>query len=118
MVKKAREVVVERLGQERGIPVLCDVSGEDWIVSGLQRARPGAPAPVVYTQYEGKEQEVRDWLKKWKSGHEERDLVTDGECTRGWETDSLVAVEGPGEGVENLVMRGKVFVVAVKKAAP
>ena len=51
------------------------------------------------------------------SEEEERDLITDDFCSRGWETECLMVIvlSANGEMFENLVMRARTHVVLVKK---
>ena len=108
-----------------------------WISNGLKNAQgwsiqsklksliPGqSKSPVLTYTHDSKvltqatESQVAEWLARRASGDEERDLITDDYCSRGWETDSLMVIvmTPTGEMVENLVMRGSANGVLVKKA--
>ena len=61
------------------------------------------------------EDEVSGWVA---AGEDERDLLSDTKCSRGWEAGAVMVVElggfpGVGTGVPNLVMRGRTCVVLV-----
>ena len=117
-VRKAREVMVGRLGADRGVPVLCSGGKKvvEWIVSGLQSARPGSPQCLLYGGGAG-EEEVRQWVQGRRLGREVRDLVTTGAYSRGWEADCVIVVDtADSEGMENLVLRGMVMVAVVRMA--
>ena len=78
---------------------------------------------ICYTIYDdvdisGKvgEGEVSTWLAGHHKGEEERDLLTDDACSRGWEAMTVMVIDlgdGAGVGVENLVMRGRTCVALV-----
>ena len=56
------------------------------------------------------------WLEDRRRGTETRDIVTDERCSRGWEASSVIVVNLGGRGGwENMVMRGMVHCVMVKK---
>ena len=75
---------------------------------------------ICYTVYDIPEQvgegEVSTWLAGHHKGEEERDLLTDSDCSRGWEAMTVMIIDvdsGYGDGVENLVMRGRTCVALV-----
>ena len=51
------------------------------------------------------EAEVEEWLRRRRSGEEERVLFLDPDVIRGWEASHLLVVHLDGLGLENLVMR-------------
>ena len=130
-VKNTREHVSTRTGA-RGVPVLCNSGYGDyktifsWVREGLAMADiPGVTMDqtnrvICYSAMLGipgqvGEDVVADWLDGLHKGEEERDLLTDQYCSRGWEAMSLIVVDlgGAGGGVENLVMRGRTYVALV-----
>jgi hypothetical protein len=131
MVRQAREVLACRLGASgglrRGVAILVANSYEkqkyQWISNGLKNAQgwsiqskiksliPGqSKSPVLTYTHDSKvltqatESQVAEWLARRASGDEERDLITDDYCSRGWETDSLMVIvmTPTGEMVELL----------------
>eukprot|EP00090_Calanus_glacialis_P045939 TRINITY_DN8790_c0_g1_i1.p1 TRINITY_DN8790_c0_g1~~TRINITY_DN8790_c0_g1_i1.p1 ORF type:complete len:213 (+),score=55.18 TRINITY_DN8790_c0_g1_i1:38-640(+) len=135
VVKQAREALSRRLGDKRGVPVLVanwyDKKIFKWIHNGLEaaRAKPGMfsllptkSQVLAYTDdntglSQASESEVAKWLEGLGSEEEERDLITDDFCSRGWETECLMVIvlSANGEMFENLVMRARTHVVLVKK---
>ena len=62
------------------------------------------------------EGEVSTWLAGHHKGEEERDLLTDRYCSRGWEAMTVMVINLDnygGSGVVNLVMRGRTCVALV-----
>jgi len=51
------------------------------------------------------EGEVEEWLRRRRSGEEERVLILDEDVIRSWEASHLIVVSLTGRGWENLVMR-------------
>ena len=51
------------------------------------------------------EVEVEEWIRKRRSGEEERVLIADQDVSRGWECSHVLVVNLHGGGLENLVMR-------------
>ena len=110
VVKQAREALSSRLGDTRGVPVLCtnwyDKTIFKWIHNGLHAARPkqgiasflpSKSQVLAYTDDnsglpQASESEVTKWLKGLGSEEEERDLMTDDFCSRGWETECLMVI--------------------------
>ena len=124
-VRFAREKISERTGA-RGVPVLCNYPTEDLfstVREGLLSAKEGgtmnnAEKVITYTwlPIPGKvgEEEVAAWLAGHDKGEEERDLLTDKHCSRGWEAMAVMVVDMRDEGgQENLVMRGRTCVALV-----
>ena len=73
---------------------------------------------IRYTDYDTHGQvgegEVSAWLAGHHKGEEERDLLTDRYCSRGWEAMTVMVIDlASGVGVENLVMRGRTCVALV-----
>ena len=77
---------------------------------------------ICYTRYDDDipdqvgEGEVFTWLAGHHKGEEERDLLTDRYCSRGWEAMTVMVINldsGYGIGVENLVRRGRTCVALV-----
>ena len=85
---------------------------------GVERA--GATA-LVYHKYLPKEScsevEVEEWIRKRRSGEEERVLIADQDVSRGWECSHVLVVDLGGYGFENLVMRTVGFCALVKEKA-
>ena len=135
VVKQAREALSSRLGDKRGVPVLVanwyDKKIFQWIHNGLNagRAKPGISSflpsksqVLAYTDdntglSQASESELTKWLEGLGREEEERDLMTDDFCSRGWETECLMVIvlSANGEMFENLVMRARTHVVLVKK---
>ena len=61
------------------------------------------------------EGEVEEWLRRRRSGEEERVLILDHEVIRVWEASHLLVVSLFGRGLENLVMRAVGYCCIVKK---
>ena len=60
------------------------------------------------------EDEVSGWLAGHDKGEEERDLLTDQHCSRGWEAMGVLVISiGGYSGDSNLVMRGRTCVALV-----
>ena len=62
------------------------------------------------------EGEVEEWLRRRRSGEEERVLILDPEVIRGWEASHLLVVTLDGGCFENLVMRAVGYCSIVKLA--
>ena len=127
VVKQAREALSRRLGDKRGVPVLVanwyDKKIFKWIHNGLEAARakpgmlsflPSKSHVLAYTDdntglSQASESEVAKWLEGLGSEEEERDLITDDFCSRGWETECLMVIvlSANGEMFENQVMRAR-----------
>ena len=118
---RARQEMARRLGP-RGIPVICAItpysSDVQAVVAAVTAARPGTP-PLIYTYYcavsgQATESTVSGWLARRERGEEERDLVTDEEVIRGWETDAaIVVIYKSGASEANCVMRAVAHVITL-----
>ena len=81
--------------------------------------RAGATA-LVYHKILPKETcsevEVEEWIRKRRSGEEERVLIADQDVSRGWECSHVLVVDLDvhGAGSENLVMRTVGYCALVK----
>ena len=125
VVEAACKEVLGRTGGA-GFPILCeDYSSDISVVKrGVERA--GATA-IVYHKYSNdgvylrqkscSEAEVEEWLRRRRSGKEEkRCLIADEQVSRGWEASHVMDVDLYGTGgMENLVMRAVGFCALVKK---
>ena len=60
------------------------------------------------------EVEVEEWIRKRRSGEEERVLIADQDVSRGWECSHVLVVDLVGSGWENLVMRTVGYCALVK----
>ena len=58
---------------------------------------------------------MEEWLRRRRSGKEERVLILDQNVIRGWEASHLLVVSLYGRGLENLVMRAVGYCAVVKK---
>ena len=144
VVRLAREFLASRLGSfggiTRGVPVLCtpDLLGRkyQWISNGLRKAEgwapdlhpslsPVRPQPLIYVEdktvlNQAQDTDVSAWLAGLANGTEERDLITDEYCSRGWETIATMVVDLHGYGhqhtFQNLVMRSVAHSVLIRKA--
>ena len=72
---------------------------------GVERA--GATALIYHmnSKESCSEGEVEEWLRRRRSGEEERVLFLDNEVIRGWEASHLLVVHLAGPDFENLFMR-------------
>ena len=108
VVKEATVEVFRRTGGA-GFPLLCaDLLGPTLsaIKRGVERA--GATAIVYHRSFPEEscsEVEVEEWIRRRRSGEEERVLIADHFVSRGWECSHVLVVELYGDGLENLVMR-------------
>ena len=77
-----------------------------------------AGATVLFYHWNSKEScseaEVEEWLRRRRSGEEERVLFLDQEVIRGWEASHIQVVNLYGTGLENLVMRAVGYCALVK----
>merc|ERR1712004_515990 len=110
VVKEATKEVLRRTGGA-GFPLLCydyyNRSRTSAAKRGVERA--GATALVYHKDLPKEscsEVEVEEWIRKRRSGEEERVLIADKDVSRGWECGHVLVVdlEG-GAGFENLIMR-------------
>ena len=89
-------------------------------MSIVKRGVERAGATVLFYHRESKEScseaEVEEWLRRRRSGEEERVLFLDQHVTRGWEASHLLVVALNGSGLENLVMRAVGYCTLVKAA--
>ena len=118
---RARQEMAGRLGP-RGIPVICANALSQHVkavVAAVTAARPGPP-PLTYTRSslvagQATESTVSDWLARRERGEEERDMVTDSEVARGWETDAAIVVihKLGGYSKANSVMRAVAHVITL-----
>ena len=104
-----------------GFPILCDgyASTIIWVKKGVERA--GATALIYHwrsrrSNESCSEAEVEEWLRRRKSGKEEkRCLIADWNVSRGWEASHVMVVDLRLAAFENLVMRTIGFCALVKK---
>ena len=61
------------------------------------------------------EVEVEEWIRRRRSGEEERVLIADQDGCRGWECSHVLVVGLEGYGFENLVMRTVGYCALVKE---
>ena len=61
------------------------------------------------------EAKVEEWLRRRRSGEEERVLILDENVSRGWEASHVLVVDLTGFGLENLVMRAIGYCALVKQ---
>ena len=61
------------------------------------------------------EVEVEEWIRRRRSGEEERVLIADEDVSRGWECSHVLVVDVGGGGLENLVMRTVGYCALVKR---
>ena len=110
VVKEATEHVLGRAGGA-GFPLLggVDSSALSAVKRGVEKA--GAKALVYHKglPMQCTEVEVEEWMRKRRSGQEERVLIADEFVSRGWESSHVLVVEFRRglfrSGLENLVMR-------------
>ena len=108
VVEAACKEVLGRTGGA-GFPIFFDgfYDSKIGIVKrGVERA--GATA-IVYHRNSNEscsEAEVEEWLRRRRSGKEEkRCLIADNRVSRGWEASHVMVVDLIGIGMENLIMR-------------
>ena len=97
------------------ISIFWGVSTVSVVKRGTERA--GAAA-LVYHRGSNEccsEGEVEEWLRRRRSGKEERCLILDFHVIRGWEASHLLVVALYGTGLENLVMRAVGYCALVIK---
>ena len=101
-----------------GFPLLCD-SSIDSKIRIVKRGVERAGATVLFYHRDSKEScseaEVEEWLRRRRSGEEERVLFLDEEVIRGWEASHLLVVDFGLPGFENLVMRAVGYCSLVKE---
>ena len=121
-VRSAREKMTVRTGA-RGVPVLCNIYDDamwSWVREGLMSATieggtmDKSERVIKYTRGGDSvgEEEVSGWLAGHDKGEEERDLITDRYCSRGWEAMGVLVISIGGVD-SNLVMRGRTCVALV-----
>ena len=117
---RARQEMTRRL-DSRGIPVICNsTSYQDVkaVVASVTAARP-SPPPLTYmsnvsVSRQAMKSTVSEWLARRERGEEERDVVTDTEVVRGWETDAaIVIIHKSGASEANCVMRAVAHVITL-----
>jgi len=118
VVEAACKEVLGRTGGV-GFPLIFDDYYDDSKIKivkrGLERA--GATA-LIYHRYSNEscsEGEVGEWLRRRRSGEEERVLILDQYVTRGWEASHLLVVSSGGTGFENFIMRAVGYCCIVKE---
>ena len=119
VVEAACKEVLGRTGGA-GFPLLFDDPSSDGskiriVKRGVERA--GATV-LIYCRWSKEscsEAEVEEWLRRRRSGEEERVLFLDEEVIRGWEASHLLVVSLGGYGLENLVMRAVGYCALVKQ---
>ena len=120
VVSEATKEVLRRTGGA-GFPLLCDDDYDDSRQSAVKRGveRAGATALVYHwrlPEESCREVEVEEWIRKRRSGEEERVLIADEDVSRGWECSHVLVVDLGGEGgLENLVMRTVGYCALVKE---
>jgi len=121
VVKEATMEVFRRTGGA-GFPLLCVNNPSGTTVSVVKRGveRAGATALVYHKDLPKEscsEVEVEEWIRKRRSGEEERVLIADMNVSRGWECSHVLVVDlrGYGYGLENLVMRTVGYCALVKE---
>ena len=84
------------------------------IKRGVERA--GASVLVYHDWVNERcsEAEVKDWLKRRKSGNTKECLIMDPDVSRGWEASHVLVVALHGAGMENLVMRSVGYCALVR----
>ena len=117
VVEAACKEVLGRTGGA-GFPLIYD-GWDDSKISIFKRAveAAGATALVYHTgsKESCSEGEVEEWLRRRRSGEEERVLILDQKVIRGWEASHLLVVDLFRLGLENLVMRAVGYCAVVKK---
>ena len=58
------------------------------------------------------EMQAMDWVKRYKAGQEERDIILSNDVCRGWEVDTALVMD-ISYGVENMVMRAVAGLILV-----
>merc|ERR1712130_206783 len=85
----------------------------------LKRGVERAGATALIYQDDSKEScsegEVEEWLRRRRSGEEERVLILDQNAIRGWEASHLHVVFCDGDGLANLVMRAVGYCCVVRE---
>merc|ERR1712130_758717 len=107
VVDAACKEVLGRTGGA-GFPLLCEgytASKIRIIKRGVERAGATALIYLRRSKENCSEGEVEEWLRRRRSGKEERVLILDPDVIRGWEASHLLVVNLKGGGLENLVMR-------------
>jgi len=120
VVEEATKEVFTRT-TDAGFPLLCDgyfCSRISAVKRWVERANATA---LVYHGELSKESclevEVEEWIRKRRSGEEERVLIADQDVSRGWECSHVLVVDLYGAvGLKNLVMRTVGYCALVKQA--
>ena len=122
MARVVTEAIVEVLRRTggAGFPLLCRDYLDSTRLSAVKRGveRAGATALVYHRELPKEscsEVEVEEWIRKRRSGEEERVLIADEDVSRGWECSHVLVVDLRGNGLENLVMRTVGYCALVKR---
>ena len=94
-----------------GFPLLCEDYCVDFVVKRI------SATALVYrgnSKESCSEVEVEEWLKRRRTGVEERVLIADHYVSRGWEASHLLVLDLFGTGLENLVMRAVGYCALIK----
>ena len=114
VVEEVTKEVLRKTGGA-GFPLLCVGSRISAVKIGVERA--GATT-LVYNyklpRDRCSEVEVEEWIRKRRSGEEERVLIADQDVSRGWECSHVLVVDLGEYGLENLVMRTVGYCALVK----
>ena len=116
-VEAACKEVLGRTGGA-GFPLLCDdysASQIKIVKRGVERASATALIYHGVSKESCSEAEVEEWLRRRRSGEEERVLILDENVSRGWEASHVLVVDLTGFGIENLVMRAIGYCALVKQ---
>ena len=122
IAKVVEEATKELLGRTggAGFALLCNNIIDSRLNAaerGVERA--GATALVYHKSSSNicSDVEVEDWLRRRRSGEEERVLIADHEVSRGWECSHILVIDmGRVGGLENLVMRTVGYCALVNEA--
>ena len=86
------------------------------VAAACSKARPTAPPPIIYTHKTGDASMAMDWVKRYKAGQEERDIILSMRVCKGLEVDTALVLDiTGGSGVENMVMRAVAGVILVTR---
>ena len=90
---------VHRRTGSAGFPLLCDDHYDDATLSAVKRGVERAGATALIYHYRDlpnescSEVEVEEWIRKRRSGEEERVLIADEDVSRGWECSHVLVVD-------------------------
>ena len=116
LVTEATKEVLRRTGGV-GFPLLCNAVGIRLSAAKRGVERAGATALVYHEELPNEscsEVEVEEWIRRRRSGEEERVLIADQDVSKGWECSHVLVVNLSGIGLENLVMRTMGYCALVK----